>query len=142
MHILVYTSQYCGNESDFEQVCCDISKSADRFNLENELTGVLLSDGNTFIQILEGEEAQLLKLQRRLEKDIRHSNLQELHFEAIPKRDFHDWKMDIIAIDKLNQTPREKILEFRDLYKHNFKIRAAHFTRHVKEMLLANEIER
>ncbi len=53
------------------------------------------------LQIIEGKHDTLSELYLRIANDPRHSQVQLLTFEAITKRNFSNWKMKEIAIERL-----------------------------------------
>lgn len=62
-------------------------------NVRLGLTGALLCHGQRFIQILEGEEQQVLTKYRTISVDPRHRNVHLLSQELIEKRQFPQWTM-------------------------------------------------
>lgn len=53
----------------------DIFTTSSQFNIKENITGFLIySDGN-FLQFLEGEKENIIKLYSKIEKDLRHKNL-------------------------------------------------------------------
>ncbi|TLS67547.1 BLUF domain-containing protein [Mariprofundus erugo] len=74
------------------------------------VTGMLLFDGNSFFQVLEGEETVVSHLFDRISQDKRHYNIVQIVREAIPHRHFSNWSMgyapvsreDLNSIDGLN----------------------------------------
>lgn len=66
------------------------------------LTGMLLYKGGFFMQVLEGEEANVLEVFADIQKDIRHMKLFTMRSEYIQHRDFPDWTMGFTNIDTLD----------------------------------------
>lgn len=62
-------------------------------NEQDGVTGFLLYADESFLQILEGEEAVLDDTFARIEKDPRHSGLRLLQRSPISKRRFGAWSM-------------------------------------------------
>ena len=62
-------------------------------NVRLGLTGALLCHGQRFIQILEGEEQQVLTKYRTISVNPRHRNVHLLSQEPIEKRQFPQWTM-------------------------------------------------
>lgn len=67
--------------------------AARRRNIRDNVTGLLLHDGEHFIQALEGEEVILRHLMRRIEADPRHGGLSYLAAGQIGNRLFGRWAM-------------------------------------------------
>ena len=55
--------------------------------------GALLSHRGRFVQILEGDEATVLRLYRTISRDPRHGDIHELSRQAIQARQFPQWTM-------------------------------------------------
>jgi hypothetical protein len=70
-----------------------ILASAHKHNSVNNVTGMLVSDGKRFLQILEGDEASVIGTYLRIANDSRHRLVESLGFIPIEKRHFSAWKM-------------------------------------------------
>ena len=66
---------------------------AREFNANHQITGCLLYHRGRFIQMLEGEEKDVLGLYERIEGDERHSKVELLEEEPIEQRVFSEWSM-------------------------------------------------
>ncbi|MDE2382979.1 MAG: BLUF domain-containing protein [Alphaproteobacteria bacterium] len=73
-------------------------------NVKNGITGVLISTGDAFIQVLEGGRAQVSQTYNHIASDKRHSEVTLLSFESIPQRSFESWSMGEVTIGQLNPT--------------------------------------
>lgn len=62
------------------------------------VTGLLLYNGRNFLQLLEGEQAELVTLMSRIGKDPRHSGVSILHSSAIDQRTCPYWSMKRVTI--------------------------------------------
>lgn len=70
---LIYRSQV---KPDLRQASIDkLVLDAIIKNTENSITGILIYDGSAFFQVLEGEEAVIAELFRRIRDDKRHSSV-------------------------------------------------------------------
>jgi Sensors of blue-light using FAD len=88
---LVYVSAAA---SDFETSDLEeILRVARVRNAADEITGMLLFEGASFLQVLEGPPAQIDALLEDIRKDRRHSRTALLVREAIAQRSFADWTM-------------------------------------------------
>lgn len=91
MHSLVYRS--VANESfTVPQIYGMLSKAKD-YNTEHGITGCLLYHNNHFLQLLEGEENQVLNLFQKISMDDRHHSVEILESEHTQNRVFDDWSM-------------------------------------------------
>ncbi|MEX0877071.1 MAG: BLUF domain-containing protein [Phycisphaerales bacterium] len=82
----------------------DIAATAQKFNREKTITGLLLYSGDHFMQVLEGDYADLTALFANIEKDPRHHHIEVLMGAPTPSRQFPAWSMgvvDISASDRL-----------------------------------------
>ncbi|MGM0551957.1 MAG: BLUF domain-containing protein [Bacteroidota bacterium] len=72
-------------------------------NSANEITGLLLYNNSTFIQVIEGAEETLHRVFEKIRKDVRHTNVVILMEEPIQQRTFPGWYMGFQQIEE-NQT--------------------------------------
>lgn len=70
-----------------------------RKNEKNSVTGLLLYNDRSFIQVIEGEQEALIKLFNQIRKDPQHENIVTLLEEPIKKRTFPDWSMGFHIIN-------------------------------------------
>jgi Sensors of blue-light using FAD len=70
-----------------------ILESAQRHNTINDLTGMLVSDGQRFLQILEGDKASVIGTYLRIANDSRHRMVESLGYIPLVKRHFSTWRM-------------------------------------------------
>ena len=71
-------------------------------NLRNRITGLLLYKNGHFMQVLEGDEANVMKIFESIERDPRHKNIDVLREEYIQHRNFPDWSMGFKNVDRLD----------------------------------------
>lgn len=76
----------------------DILESCQRNNRERNVTGLLLYNGRNFMQLLEGEEVDLLWVMRRISTDQRHSGISVLEDMSAKERACPDWHMRQIRL--------------------------------------------
>jgi Sensors of blue-light using FAD len=62
-------------------------------NARNGISGVLLYDDQSFLQILEGVRDDVDRVLTRIGRDRRHAGLTVVQDEAIAERDFSGWDM-------------------------------------------------
>ncbi len=84
------------------QELLDILHTSRRKNQEKNLTGMLLYKGGNFLQVLEGEEEQVLETFNIIQKDPRHTQIQIISQERITGRQFTDWQMAFVNLDDEN----------------------------------------
>lgn len=62
-------------------------------NQKNAITGMLLFDGRSFMQVIEGNSRDIQHLFARIQLDPRHANIVHILEKPIVKRQFPDWSM-------------------------------------------------
>jgi len=75
-----------------------ITGSSARKNPTSNITGFLIYNGRNFLQLLEGEPADLNALMRRIGEDPRHTGLSMLYSGQIDRRVCTSWGMKRITI--------------------------------------------
>jgi hypothetical protein len=96
---LLYVSQ--AMPAITEEQVQDILVSARRNNPAAGLTGVLVSGGGLFMQVLEGPEQPVLRQYVKILDDRRHSDCRILHLSPAIDRMFDKWSMGVIGSDPL-----------------------------------------
>jgi hypothetical protein len=94
-------------------------------NESSGVTGMLLYGNDTFVQVIEGEEAVLDAVIDRIRKDPRHSKIHFLYRKPLERRQYADWSMgfkrisaqDLQAIGGLSEF-RAKDFNFDYLIEH------------------------
>jgi hypothetical protein len=92
-----------------------LSKSRSKNKL-HDVTGMLVFDGSSFLQVLEGEEKTINQLFLNIIEDGHHSNIVKIISEAIRERRFSSWTMgfseisrqELVKIDGANDFFTEK----------------------------------
>jgi len=102
-------------EDELSQLLTDIRSR----NKAQKVTGLLLYNDGSFIQLIEGERTVIHHLFEKIKKDKRHSNLVLLLEESIKKRAFPDWSMGYFP---LNKDQRIKIPGYSEfMHSHDSK---------------------
>jgi hypothetical protein len=94
LHRLLYVSRVAAPLTAAEVRL--IVGQAQMFNRRRDLTGLLGFTGSHFLQVLEGEEAQLDDVMRSIARDRRHEGLRMLRHEAVQERRFGRWSMSLV----------------------------------------------
>lgn len=87
-----------------------ILASSARNNPANGITGLLLYNGRNFLQLLEGEDAELVSLMVQITHDPRHTGVSILEQRKIEHRSCPDWAMKRVLIAE-NVERRREVLE-------------------------------
>ncbi len=83
------------------------------------ITGMLLYKGGNVLQILEGEEAQVIPLFEVIQKDERHSGVIKLYQKNIEVRDFPEWTMGFNDLSASAEGARQ-LLGFSEILDSDF----------------------
>ncbi|MFW1678601.1 BLUF domain-containing protein [Pontibacter sp. JAM-7] len=78
----------------------EILSAARQSNSQLDITGMLLFDGGSFFQVLEGDKVAVRKLYEKIKRDKRHQKLVKVIEEPIESRSFSDWTMGYSALSK------------------------------------------
>ncbi len=109
---LIYVSDLVNkNEAEL----APILESAVRRNPADGITGMLLYSGGNFLQVLEGDPAQVRLTYERICHDPRHTHITVLTEEEVAQRHFANWSMGY------RQLSAEDVARFPD-YAPYFKL--------------------
>ena len=91
MRQILYVSDTAsrGNRADL----CAILEQSQANNARDGISGLLWWDGEHFLQVFEGPEAQVEACWQRIQRDSRHRNLIVLRDVAVDVRAFGNWTM-------------------------------------------------
>ena len=92
---LVYSSRSSLKGTAEERLAevANILRASRANNLKAGLTGVLLFDGTTFLQALEGPIAEIERLHETISCDRRHEEITLIDLISIKVRDYDAWSM-------------------------------------------------
>lgn len=76
-----------------------LGRSSAARNETNKISGLLVTDGASFVQALEGPEAAVRATMRRILLDPRHTDLEILSDLAVAHRAFGRWSMKLYKLD-------------------------------------------
>lgn len=91
MH-LIYASKATIDFSK-DDILALLEKAKNR-NESLDVTGMLLFDNGSFLQVLEGKEDAVNQIFSAVSSDSRHERIVRIISEAIPERQFDNWTMD------------------------------------------------
>lgn len=100
---LLYASRALAPVDD--ALVASILEKAHEYNAAHGLTGILCtcSDGNVFLQVLEGGRAAVNELYGRIVRDPRHRDVTLLHYAEIEERRFATWRMGNVNLNRVNR---------------------------------------
>jgi hypothetical protein len=84
-----------------------ILRTAHARNTQADITGVLCQGQGVYLQVLEGERAQVTALYARIYSDPRHKDVELIHCESITQRRYGQWSM--AQVDLSDVDPHTKI---------------------------------
>ena len=119
----------------FEQELQKIFTACTRNTVLNEVTGVLLHEGGYFVQLLEGEKANLDDVMYRVTRDARHTDIVVVVDEPIDERQFPDWAMETFYLSNPEILQASTLENLRDIYLNSNKMESTKFVLFLKEML-------
>lgn len=91
-----------------------IHREALTYNPLDGITGLLVFNGESFMQVIEGAESAIDDLLARLRNDVRHCDIEVRDRRPIAKRFFPNWSMHRIDVDPEDGTgPVEAMIESR-----------------------------
>jgi len=122
MHIIVYSSEYTADNESIDNVLADIVTTAKANNPERGISGLLFYHNNRFLQIIEGEKDALEQLMSILENDNRHTKIERIMDQAIKKRGFEKWNMDVLNLPGDESIAVEELESIRDAYTKNLEV--------------------
>lgn len=79
-----------------------ILKTAQAWNAQHGITGVLCQGQGVFLQALEGERDTVTRLYERIAADRRHKNVEMIHCENITERRYGQWAMAHVNLSDLD----------------------------------------
>ena len=99
---LVYASHAMSTLDD--ALVGSILKRAQTYNQEHGITGILCtySQGNVFVQVLEGGRADVNALYAAIVCDPRHRDVTLLDYCEIGQRRFATWRMGSVNLNRVN----------------------------------------
>lgn len=122
----MYRIIYLSSASDFvdEKELENLLLKARSYNIENDITGILLHIDGDFIQVLEGEKENVINLHNKISNDIRHKGIINVVKGEVEKRQFKDWSMGYKSTNyaEINKIDGLKEFDRAALFSNNEKI--------------------
>ena len=104
IHIMLYHLIYVSTavEPMTEQQLLELLQQSRERNEDLRITGMLLYKSGHFMQVLEGDESDVLAIFASIERDPRHRDIETLESKYIQYRDFPDWSMGFRVLSDLD----------------------------------------
>lgn len=100
---LLYASRAAGKID--EPLIASILEQARAHNAAHGITGILCtsSEGDVFLQVLEGGRAAVNELYGRILRDPRHREVTLLDYAEIGERRFETWRIGSVNLNRINR---------------------------------------
>lgn len=92
----LYVSRAVGAQTG--TVTARILAAAEAHNAMHSISGVLCQGQGLYLQVLEGERAEVNRLYTHILQDRRHQDVQMLSFEEITERRYPEWSMAHVVL--------------------------------------------
>ena len=102
-----------------------IQETAKTNNGPLNVTGSLFYNGGWFLQVLEGPEAALAKLYKKIELDPRHKNSRVIYNEPANFRTFPRWNMNMTNLDDRQADKYDELVEVMEALREDRKVGSA-----------------
>lgn len=99
---LIYVSTARPGLSAVDILC--ILNASQSNNDERYITGYLVHNGDSFMQMIEGPRAEIAATFSRILEDDRHSGVVRILAEPVDHRAFPNWSMNYFRVDNPGQT--------------------------------------
>ena len=97
----------------------DILKTSRENNNKNDISGMLLYDNGSFIQVLEGEDSLVDNTFISIQNDERHNNIVMMQNRDLDSREFASWSMGFENISNIDKTRIDGYAQFQSLLYEN-----------------------
>lgn len=139
MHMIVYTSKAIeGTEGCLDEIINVATKN----NKLKDITGALFFDNDTFLQVLEGEKADLEELLDQIALDTRHKDINILIDEAVPQRTLKGWSMKKIPLVESSSFHELNLELFRDALQNLVKPKADVFISSLEQIFSSENVDK
>ena len=106
----LYVSRAAGPQTG--TVTAGILSTSEAHNAAHGVSGVLCQGQGLYLQVLEGERAEVNRLYARILRDPRHKDVQMLSLEEITERRYPQWSMAHVMLPDDDALVRMKHPEF------------------------------
>jgi len=132
MITVLYLSSAVQKFSDLELMT--LLKKARENNTHVNVTGMLLYHDGNFLQVLEGDEADVRPLFEKIGQDPSHKTVIKLIERPLTERQFGEWSMAFRTIDDL---PVEQLAGYSDFLNNPFSVQVAEHPSAAYQFLMA-----
>ncbi|KNZ32652.1 MAG: hypothetical protein AD742_10545 [Methylibium sp. NZG] len=107
---ILYASRAVGPQTT--TVTSAILATAQAFNRQHGISGVLCQGQGLYLQVLEGERSAVHALYARIVADRRHKDVEMLQLEEITERCYPEWSMALVDLSEEDAMVQMKHPEF------------------------------
>ncbi|MBZ0306663.1 MAG: BLUF domain-containing protein [Anaerolineae bacterium] len=100
---LVYVSTATRKWTESELI--ELLQHSRERNAKRGITGMLLYKSGSFLQVLEGEEDQVMALYEKIQLDPRHHHVITVARYHVSERGFNDWQMAFMNLNQTEEIP-------------------------------------
>ena len=86
-----------------------LESQASSANARNDLSGLLILSGDSFLQALEGSARELTEVFGKIIQDPRHHRVELIAFEPIPERRFSEWHLRLVDLHDVPGPERARL---------------------------------
>jgi hypothetical protein len=115
LYELIYVSTATGDMSPAE--LATLLDEVRHKNAQRNITGLLVYHHHEFMQLLEGDKAEIFSLYQKVAEDKRHQRVTLMWSGAIAERAFGSWQMAFLGLDDM---AIEKAAGYSDFLKNEF----------------------
>ena len=90
-------------------VVADIARRSRAYNELNQLTGLIVFDGERFAQQLEGDEERVLEVAEKIRQDARHVDMRIFYRGKLASRRFKKFGLGFADVEKYDLGPLEHL---------------------------------
>ena len=141
IHTIVYISSYTGTAESIDENLRNICTIAKSFNILHNITGVIFYHNQNFLQLIEGEKADVELLMKKISADTRHTNITTIVNKEVGSRGFGKWNMDAFNLDKNHTIDVDLVTKCTDLFNSKTDIDATRMIKGVKHVLHIGQLK-
>lgn len=138
---IVYISCYTGTAESVDQTLHNICTTSQSFNILHNITGVLFYHNQKFLQLIEGDKADLELLMMKISADKRHSDITIIVNKEVDTRGFEKWKMDTFNLDKNHTIDVDLVKKCTELFNVKTDIDPQRLIQGVKHVLHIGQLK-
>jgi len=96
---MIWRLNYVSTAVDCHEGCVNTILETARYrNLKEHITGILMFDGERFLQVLEGSRTNVQQLMNVIREDTRHRDINVFYEGFEEQRYFPKWSMEFSAL--------------------------------------------